>query len=126
MAVNVLREFKAELSLLVFVLSIVGMLVVIPAFFFQDLKLPVFHAWQTQTEKFHVWIFLGAAVGLLGGGWYFFSTLKRHFRFRKLMHASDSRAALKRNIKELEELAPDLPSWRHAELDDKREELKVK
>ena len=126
MAFNFLREFRAELSLVILALSVIGMLVVIPAFFFQDLKLWVVYDWQKPTEKFHIWIFLGAAVGLLGGGWYFFSTLKKHLRFRKLMNQSDSRAALKRNIKELEELAPDLPSWRHKELDEKRKEFNVK
>jgi len=126
MAKSVLNEFKLELSLLVLILSVLGLLLVIPPFFFSSVHLPVLDQYVIPTRQFHVWIFLGAAIGFLGGGYYVCVTSVKHWRFWKLLKASDSRAALKRNIKELEELAPELPSWKHAALDEKRQEYGVK
>jgi hypothetical protein len=121
-----LLEFRLELSGLVLALSILGLLLVIPAFFFPTWQPPLIGQWTQPTQAYHVWIFLGAAIGLLGGAYYFFSTFTRLWRFLKLLRESDSRAALKRNIKELEELAPYLPSWCHDRLDKKRDEYRVR
>jgi hypothetical protein len=126
MARSILNEFKLELSLLVFAVSIVGLLLVIPPFFAPSFQMPVLHPYVAPTKSFHVWIFLGAAIGFLGGGWYFFSTAQKHWRFGKLIKDSKTRAALKRNIKELEELAPELPSWKHRILDEIRKKFGVK
>jgi len=123
---SVVNEFKLELSALVLGLSVLGLLLVIPPFFVSSYHMPFLHQYVAPTTPFHVWIFLGAAIGFLGGAYYVYATAVKHWRFWRLLKKSDSRAALKRNIKELEELAPELPSWKHAALDEKRTEYGVK
>lgn len=83
MAWSALNEFRLEISLLVFVLSVLGLLLVIPPFFIVSFQMPLLYPLVAPTKPFHVWIFLAASIGFLGGGFCLFISAQKRLRFRK-------------------------------------------
>jgi len=99
-----LREFRYELSALVFGLGVFGMIIAITGYFFPTQS----PGWlQSIHQALGNWIFWVGIVGffaLLLGGYFFFDTVRKGREFDRLVSTNSKETFLK-NMARMEELA---------------------
>ncbi|HEV8595181.1 MAG TPA: DUF3198 domain-containing protein [Thermoplasmata archaeon] len=99
------RELRLELSAMFFFPGIILTIFAVNHYLVGAARLPDFlRDIDTKIGLWHVWVaFLGPLL-LLGGGWYFFDTIRKRREFARLMDI-DSKAKFVRNQDRLERLA---------------------
>ena len=123
---GLLRNFRYELSSLVFGLGILAMILAI-TYYFIPTQTP---DWLMSINRaIGLWMFWVAVLGffaLLGGGFYFIDTIRKEREFDRLV-STPSKEIFVKNQKRIEELAYyHLPSSYERRYLDKKREFRIK
>lgn len=107
-AVAILREFRLEISSLVFVLGIIPTVLVILNSFFKDSLPSTVVDLLNAIGPWFVWLLVVGPILTLIGGFYFIDTLRKQRQFEKLVNVP-SKARFVHNRERLETLTWYLP-----------------
>jgi H+/Cl- antiporter ClcA len=108
MAKPFLTEYRGEISFVIFILSIAALVISIPGIFFLEQTPQPLKDLVSNLKAWHLWLLLAGVVFGFAGGYYFFTTLRALYRFKKLIRV-ETKTQFSKNEAELERLCLDLP-----------------
>ena len=122
---GLLRDFRYELSTLVFGLGILSMVLAITYYL-----IPQAPDWLLNIDRainnWMIWVAFLGFLALLGGGYYFIDTIRKEREFDRLV-TTTSKEVFVKNQKRIEELAYyHLPSSYEKRYLQKRKEFRIK
>ena len=120
------REFRYELSALIFALGILGMAFSLTQFLFPTQSPDWLKSIHRTIGNFVVWeAFLGF-LAVLSGGFYFVDTIRKEREFERLISTASKEVFVK-NMRRMEELTYDhLPSAYERRFLDKKREFRIR
>lgn len=120
------REFRYELSALVFGLGILGMVFSLTQFFVPTQSPDWLQQIHRAVGEWVIWEAFGGLLAVLAGGFYFVDTLRKEREFDRLV-STTSKEVFVKNLKRLEELTYDhLPSAYERRFLEKKREFHIK
>src|SRR3989337_1779987 len=120
------REFRYELSTLIFGLGILAMAFSLTQFFFPTQSPDWLQQIHRAIGAWVIWEAFGGLLAVIGGGFYFIDTLRKEREFDRLV-STTSKEVFVKNMKRLEELTYEhLPSAYERRFPDKKPEVRVK
>ncbi len=121
-----LRDFRTEISGVVFGLGILSMIFVLTAWVFPA-QTPIWlKSINDSIGNWMIWVAFLGVLALLGGGFYFIDTVRKEREFDRLV-STTSKETFVKNQKRIEELAYyHLPSAYEKRYLDKRREFRIK
>jgi len=122
---RIIRDFKLEIEVLIFVIGLILFIIGITGIFFSDSS-PEFL--KSIHRDFGSWTYWSAVIGILlliGGGWYMIDNLRKRREFEKIINV-DSKAKFIKSKDRLEYLAWALTSDHEKRLWKKKKEFKIK
>lgn len=123
---GVFRELRYELSTLVFGLGVLGTFLAFSFYLFRAQSPDWLRSIQDGIGLMIFWVGILGFFGLLGGGYYFFDTIRKDREFNRLL-STNSKEVFVKNLKRIEELAYyDLPSAYERRLNEKKREFRIK
>jgi len=123
---GVFREFRYELSALIFGLGVLGMFLTLGRYLFLVQSPDWLRSVYAGIGEYIFWVGVLGFFALVVGGWYFFDTIRKDREFNRLL-ATTSKEMFVKNLKRVEQLAYyDLPSAYEKRLDQKKREFRIK
>lgn len=120
------REFRFELGALFFGLGIVAMFLAITQIFFPTQSPPWLQSIHAAIGAWIFWVGILGFFALLGGGYYFFDTIRKEREFERLLSTTSKETFLK-NMGRMEELAYyHLPASYERQFREKKREFRIK
>ena len=120
------REFRYELSALIFALGILGTVFSLTQFFFRAQSPDWLQSIHNAVGNYVIWeAFLGF-LAVLAGGFYFIDTIRKEREFERLI-STTSKELFVKNMRRIEELTYDhLPSSYERRFLEKKQEFRIK
>lgn len=123
---GLLREFRYELSALIFALGILGTAVSLTHYLFHEASPDWLRDIHAALGNYVFWVAILGFFALLIGGWYFVDTIRKDREFGRLLDTTSKEVFVK-NLKRMEELAYyELPSAYTKRLEEKKQEFRVR
>lgn len=120
------REFRYELSALVFGLGILAMVFAVTQAFFAGASPDWLRGVHNAVGGWVIWEGTVGFFALLGGGYYFFDTIVKDREFNRLL-STRSKEVFVKNLERLEKLVYyELPSAYERRLNEKKQEFRIK
>lgn len=120
------REFRYELSTLIFGLGILAMAFSLTQFFFPTQSPDWLQQIHRAIGAWVIWEAFGGLLAVIGGGFYFIDTLRKEREFDRLV-STTSKEVFVKNMKRLEELTYDhLPSAYERRFLEKKREFRIR
>lgn len=121
-----LRDFRYELSTLIFGLGILSMILSITAWVVPNQTPDWLRSVNNAIGEWMIWVAFLGFLALLGGGYYFIDTIRKEREFDRLV-TTTSKELFVKNQKRIEELAYyHLPSSYEKRYQAKRKEFRIK
>jgi hypothetical protein len=121
-----LRDFRYEITGVVFGLGILAMIFVLTAWVFPTQSPDWIKSINASIGNWMIWVAFLGVLALLGGGYYFVDTVRKEREFDRLV-STTSKETFVKNQKRIEELAYyHLPSAYEKRYLDKRREFRIK
>jgi Protein of unknown function (DUF3198) len=121
-----LRDFRYEITGVVFGLGILSMFFALTAYVFPTQSPDWLKAINASIGNWMIWVAFLGILALLGGGFYFIDTLRKEREFDRLV-STTSKETFVKNQKRIEELAYyHLPSAYEKRYLEKRREFRIK
>lgn len=121
-----LRDFRYELTGVVFGLGILAMVFVLTAWVFPTQSPDWIKSIDESIGNWMIWVAFLGVLALLGGGYYFIDTVRKEREFDRLV-STTSKETFVKNQKRIEELAYyHLPSAYEKRYLEKRREFRIK
>ncbi len=120
------REFRYELSALLFGLGVLATSLAVAQSFFRDQSPDLLKTLYSSIGGYVFWEGVLGFFALVGGGFYFFDTILKDREFNRLL-STTSKEVFVKNLKRIEELAYyHLPSAYEKRLVEKKREFRIK
>jgi hypothetical protein len=122
---KILQEFKLELSEILLVIGVFLTLIVVTANFFPENSPDLLKQVHNDVGGWIIWLDVIAPILTLIAAYYVFASIKMSREFARLIDTK-SKAAFTKNQDRIEELAFNLTNSHRRELQEKKDELKIR